>query len=53
MQRDAGVPSVVVLVVEALIILGLIVAWPLDVGGPSRRREDVAVARRHTNQEGT
>jgi simple sugar transport system permease protein len=53
MQRDAGVPSVVVLVVEALIILGLIVAWPLDVGAPSRRRDDVAVAKRHAEQEGT
>src|SRR5436190_290083 len=29
MQRDAGVPSVVVSMIEAVIILGLIVAWPL------------------------
>jgi len=28
MQRDAGVPSVVVSVIEAIIVLGLIVAWP-------------------------
>ena len=32
MQRDAGVPAVVVSVVEAIIILGLIVAWPLQSG---------------------
>ena len=31
MQRDAGVPSVVVSIVEAIIILGLIVAWPLEL----------------------
>ena len=29
MQRDAGVPSVVVSIVEAAIVLALIVAWPL------------------------
>jgi simple sugar transport system permease protein len=29
MQRDAGVPSVMVWIVEAIIILCLIVAWPL------------------------
>jgi simple sugar transport system permease protein len=28
MQRDAGVPSVVVSVVEALIIVGTLIAWP-------------------------
>ena len=28
MQRDAGVPSVVVSVIEAIIVLGLIIAWP-------------------------
>lgn len=32
MQRDAGVPAVVVSIIEALIILGLIVAWPLHAG---------------------
>ena len=32
MQRDAGVPAVVVSIIEALIILGLIVAWPLHSG---------------------
>ena len=32
MQRDAGVPAVVVSVIEAIIILGLIVAWPLQSG---------------------
>ena len=42
MQRDAGVPSVVVSIVEALIILGLIVAWPLDMGSPTTRSEVVA-----------
>jgi simple sugar transport system permease protein len=40
MQRDAGVPSVVVSVIEALIILGLVIAWPLHVGAASRRRQD-------------
>jgi len=30
MQRDAGVPAVVVSIIEAIIILGLIVAWPLQ-----------------------
>lgn len=29
MQRDAGVPSVVVAVVEALIIIGTLIAWPV------------------------
>lgn len=33
MQRDAGVPAVVVSIIEAVIILGLIVAWPLHSGG--------------------
>jgi len=33
MQRDAGVPAVVVSIVEAIIILGLIVAWPLQTVG--------------------
>jgi simple sugar transport system permease protein len=42
MQRDAGVPSVVVSIVEAMIILGLIVAWPLELGTVSRRSEAVA-----------
>lgn len=32
MQRDAGVPAVAVSIIEALIILGLIVAWPLHAG---------------------
>ena len=32
MQRDAGVPAVVVSIVEAVIILALIVAWPLHSG---------------------
>lgn len=38
MQRDAGVPAVVVSIVEAIIILGLIVAWPMQTGahGPPR-----------------
>jgi len=41
MQRDAGVPAVVVSIVEAVIILGLIVAWPLQsgVGSASRASE--------------
>jgi ABC-type uncharacterized transport system permease subunit len=30
MQRDAAVPAVVVSIVEALIILGAVVAWPLQ-----------------------
>lgn len=37
MQRDAGIPSVVVSIVEATIILGLIVAWPLDLGTESKK----------------
>ena len=45
MQRDAGVPSVVVSVVEAIIILGLIVAWPLQSGaGGNQSREVVSRA---------
>lgn len=41
MQRDAGVPAVVVSIVEAVIILGLIVAWPLqtEAGAPPRTAE--------------
>lgn len=42
MQRDAGVPSVVVSIVEAMIILGLIVAWPLELGTASTKSEAVA-----------
>lgn len=38
MQRDAGVPAVVVSVVEAIIILGLIIAWPLQGPAQSVRR---------------
>ena len=40
MQRDAGVPSVVVSMIEAIVLLGLIVAWPLDRSktAHSRRR---------------
>lgn len=40
MQRDAGVPSVVVSVIEALIILGLVIAWPLQVKAGSTVRVD-------------
>src|SRR5256885_4526960 len=44
MQRDAGVPSVVVSIIEAVIVLGLIVAWPLH-GTPKRRlRRAVPIA---------
>ena len=32
MQRDAGVPSVVVSIVEAIVVLALIIAWPLRTG---------------------
>jgi len=42
MQRDAGVPSVVVSVVEAVLILGLIVAWPIQVGSSTTRRDGAA-----------
>ena len=52
MQRDAGVPSVVVLVVEALIILGLIVAWPLQMGAPSGNREGAVAGERRAQEEG-
>lgn len=38
MQRDAGVPSVVVSIIEALIILGLVIAWPLHINAPSAAR---------------
>jgi general nucleoside transport system permease protein len=41
MQRDAGVPAVVVSVVEAIIILGLIVAWPLQTGAGGKQSRDV------------
>ena len=44
MQRDAGVPSVVVSIVEALIILALIVAWPLELGASSSRMDDAAAS---------
>ena len=40
MQRDAGVPSVVVSMIEATIILGLIIAWPLERTTRSRRWRD-------------
>ena len=32
MQRDAGVPSVLVSVVEAVIILATVIAWPTPIG---------------------
>jgi general nucleoside transport system permease protein len=37
MQRDAAVPAVVVSIVEALIILGVVVAWPLQHGRTRKR----------------
>jgi len=40
MQRDAGVPSVVVSMIEAIIILGLIIAWPLERTERPRRWRD-------------
>lgn len=44
MQRDAGVPAVVVSIVEAIIILALVVAWPLqsDAGRTSRALESTS-----------
>jgi ABC-type uncharacterized transport system permease subunit len=42
MQRDAGVPSVVVSTIEAIIVLGLIVAWPQVSSEKSRRRTQSA-----------
>jgi simple sugar transport system permease protein len=47
MQRDAAVPSVVVSIVEAMIILGLIVAWPLQLGAASKPSEAVALSESH------
>jgi simple sugar transport system permease protein len=47
MQRDAGVPSVVVSIVEAMIILALIVAWPLEMGATSTKSEAVAPSESH------
>jgi simple sugar transport system permease protein len=44
MQRDAGVPSVVVSIVEAIVILGLIVAWPLEMGTSTRKRSSAPTA---------
>lgn len=47
MQRDAGVPSVAVSIVEAVIILGTIIVWPSAVGReathpePADRIEDM------------
>src|SRR5262249_23525383 len=44
MQRDAGVPSVVVSIVEAIVILGLIVAWPLEMGTSRRKKSSGPLA---------
>jgi len=41
MQRDAGVPSVVVSIVEALIVLGLVVGWPVEIGASNKRTRAV------------
>jgi general nucleoside transport system permease protein len=43
MQRDASVPSVVVSMIEAIILLGLIVAWPLDRSERAHGRRRSAV----------
>jgi simple sugar transport system permease protein len=47
MQRDAGVPSVVVSIVEALIVLGLVVGWPLEMGGSTTRTRTALPAEPH------
>jgi simple sugar transport system permease protein len=47
MQRDAGVPSVVVSIVEALIVLGLVVGWPLETGASTRRTRAAPSAEPH------
>jgi hypothetical protein len=44
MQRDAGVPSVVVSIIEAIVILGLIVAWPLEMGASTRKGSNAPTA---------
>jgi hypothetical protein len=44
MQRDAGVPSVVVSIVEAVIVLGLIVAWPLQSTRKTKIRGSESIA---------
>lgn len=44
MQRDAGVPAVVVSIVEAVIILGLIVAWPLQSRADGASRATAATS---------
>jgi ABC-type uncharacterized transport system permease subunit len=38
MQRDAGVPAVVVSIIEAIIVLALIIAWPLHSGAQRSSR---------------
>ena len=50
MQRDAGVPSVVVSIVEAVIVLGLIVAWPLEMGAPRRSAEVPTPSEAHESE---
>ena len=53
MQRDAGIPSVVVSIVEAMIVLGLIIAWPLEMGAASKRVDaEVASDSRALEAEG-
>lgn len=44
MQRDAGVPSVVVSVIEAIIVLGLIIAWPQASTISPRRAQRTQIA---------
>jgi len=46
MQRDAGVPSVVVSVLEAIIVLGLIIAWPQTSKVSVRRTRQASVSSR-------
>jgi len=53
MQRDAGVPSVVVSIVEALIVLGLVVGWPLEIGASTRRTRAVLRAEPHETSTST
>ena len=47
MQRDAGVPSVVVSIAEAVIILGLVVMWRSPVASSRRAAQSPAGAEEH------
>jgi general nucleoside transport system permease protein len=53
MQRDAAVPTVVVSIVEALIILAVIIAWPLQYGRARTRPGESPAAEPSPEQSST